>query len=1704
MSSLHAVRFLLRRLGTRSATLVCAAACLGVPAGARAADATLAHGPFSSEALESLAGAGHSLPDGFTDTTVFTGLDAPTTMRWAADGRVFVAQQNGVVEVFDGPGDTTPTPYVDLRGSVYQFADKGLLGLALDPAFTTGRPYVYVLYTYDKDPNSSLVPRWNDDCPDPPGADGDGCVDSARLSRIDPDGTEHVLVEDWCGQYSSHTIGALNFGSDGALYASAGDGASYLFADYGQGGSPVNPCGDPPGDVGGAMDPPSAQGGALRAQSFRRAADQPVSLDGTIIRVDPDTGAALPDNPAAGDANANRRRIVAYGMRNPFRFTLRPGTDELWFGDVGWNQFEEINRVPDVSAVRDYGWPCYEGDGHMGAYDTLNLSQCESLYSAGTTTAPYFAYDHGENLAGDAGCPAGTSSTTGLAFYTGAQFPAAYHGALFAADFARGCIFVLRKGADGLPDPDTAQVFEGGSDGPVDLQQGPDGALYYVDLVGGSIHKIAFPSGNNAPTAAATATPDHGPTPLTVSFDGSGSSDPDGGELTYAWDLDGDGTFDDATSATASHVYATAGNYLAQLRVTDSDGASDVLSLPITAGDTPEPTIGSPAESFTWATGDTIAFSGSAVDGHGDPLPASALSWKLNIRHCSRVNASSCHTHSNAAVNGVASGSFVAPDHDYPSHLELVLTATDADGLSASKTIRLDPKTVELTLDSRPAGAQLSAGADTGTAPFTHTFIQNSTTTITAATPQAIGGIPYAFSSWSDGGAGTHTITVPRTDTTYTAAFARVTELNLAGADVVGGNVSQAAPGHGEVYRTTATTTGTATKLRLYVDAGSTTDRLALGLYADDADQPGTLLGQAATTSVTAGTWNEVTLPSGIAVTAGSSYWIGLLNPSDGAGTLKWRDHAGGGGGAEQTSASSPLLAALPATWATGGEYSDGPVSGYVFGAPADPSPAPVQSVSPSSLAFSAVAGGSSPAAKTLAVTNAGTGTLSFSASDDADWLSVSPTGGSAPDDVTVTVDTTGLEPGTYTAGVTIDGGAVSGSPTTIPVTLTVTPAPEPGETLLGFDAIGLNHSSAPAGAGEAYRLTATATGVATRLRLYVDDSTTADALVLGLYADGSGEPTSLLGAGRLDGLTTGAWNEVTLASGVALTAGTEYWFGLLNPTGSGGTLAWRDHAGGLSGGPENTSAGRTMSELPALWSSLGSYFDGPVSGYAVSSGPPAPAVLSVSPSSLSFSATEGEGSPAAKTLTVSNSGGGTLDFTASADAPWLSTTPASGTAPQAVTVAADTSGLTAGTYTGHVTIDGGSISGSPETIAVTLTVTGPTPTPTPTETPTETPTPSPPVLVVTPGSLSFAATEGGPAPASQGLSVTEAGAAMLSYTASSDAPWLSAAPASGATPATVDVSVDPAGLTAGTYTGAVTVSGAGAVGSLQRLTVSFTLSPPVAGATVSPPPVDAAVSPPAVGGLVGAWGFDETAGTTAADSSGKGNAGAIAGAARTTSGRFGGALTFNGTSSWVTVANSPSLRLTTGMTLEGWAYPTANGRAAWRAMMIKETATGLAWALYPFGDGGRPGGHAFTSGEQWAGASAAPALNAWTHLAVTYDGNLIRLYVNGTLLATKAQTGSLATSSQPLRFGGDSLWPEWFKGRLDELRVYDRPLAAPEIQADMKRPVSSAALLRAQAKLKRAGRPSAAKQRRAVSKGVRITRYRAKRPHAAKARAGN
>jgi glucose/arabinose dehydrogenase/PKD repeat protein len=705
-----------------------------------------------------------TLPAGFRDEVVFSGLTMPTNVEFAPDGKVFVAQKNGIIKAYSSITDPDPVVFADLSAEVHDQYDRGMGGLALAPNFPTD-PSVYVMYPYDAPPGQT-APYWHDVCPNP----NDGsCLITNRLSRLTADatglhmtGSEQVLLSGWCQQYPGHSADDVRFGPDGALYVTAGEGASFTVVDYGQTGNPVNPCGDP-----------LNQGGALRAQNVRSSAN-PVPLNGSLLRLNPGTGEAMPDNPAAGSPDPNARRIVGYGLRNPFRYAFRPGTHEVWLGDVGWDTWEEIDRVPDPTAsVTNFGWPCYEGPNPQPGYQSANLALCQSLYSGAGQTAPYYAYKHSDQVVAGESCPAGGSAITGLAFYptSGGAYPSTYAGALFFADYSRKCIWAMLPGADGLPDKNNIVTFLSGSVSPVDLVIGPGNDLYYVDVAGGAVHRIRYYPNDQPPNAVLAANPTSGSAPLTVAFDGTGSTDPDPGDqaqLTYAWDF-GDGT-PGATTPTVSHTYTAAGTYTAKLTVTDPYNATDTSTVTISAGnDAPAAVIDSPSGSLTWSVGDTISFSGHATDAQQGALPPSALTWTLILHHC--VTLTDCHVHPMNTFAGVASGSVIAPDHDYPSYVEIQLTATDAGGLSGTASVSVHPKPVELAFTTNPAGLRLAVGSTSQVTPFTVTAIQGATVSVSAPTPQSSGGSDYGFCFWSDAGAQTHLTIAPRTATSYTATY---------------------------------------------------------------------------------------------------------------------------------------------------------------------------------------------------------------------------------------------------------------------------------------------------------------------------------------------------------------------------------------------------------------------------------------------------------------------------------------------------------------------------------------------------------------------------------------------------------------------------------------------------------------------------------------------------------------------------------------------------------------------------------------------------------------------------------------------------------------------------------------------------------------------------------------------------------------------
>ena len=662
---------------------------------------------------------GAGLPPQFTgDIVIPSGLDTPTNMAFLPDGRILILEKHGRVRVYKD-GQLLPTPMIDISDRINDYFDRGLLGIAVDPDFPNNG-YIYLLYTYEDDVNTYTTTK------------------TARLARytvqgdIASPGSEFVVLGHWVGSGCSafpagfdcipsdglsHSIGTVKFAPDGTIFMTAGDAASFSIVDS----------------------------LALRAQDID-------SLGGKLLHFDKN-GNGFATNPFYnGDVAANRSKVWDYGLRNPYRFTFRPGSNTPYIGQVGWNAWEDIYVG---KPGRNFGWPCYEGNFVQDGYSAF--SQCQTLYGqSGARTAPFLSYQH----------YGGSTAITMGFFETGANFPAQYQGLLFFGDYGHGFIRTVQADANDnmVPGSVTDFVQEPNGDGPVAIYQGPDDYLYYIAINTQQLRRIRYIDPGSPPTAVASANPTNGLLPLHVQFSSAGTSDPNNRPLTYSWDF-GDGTA--SSAANPSHTYSVAGAYEAKLTVTNNVPSSAHASVLVTAGSRPPTaTITSPSASLQYSVGQAIDFGGTATDYDGTALPASAMNWQIIVHHCP---AGSCHIHFLQTFDHTSSGSFVVPDHGDDVYLELQLTVTNPAGLTDTATVSVHPAMVTLNFDTVPTGLTVVYDGTSGTTPRTQQTVVNSAHVLFVPSPQEFG--QTSFSSWSDGGAQQHQILVGAANASYTATF---------------------------------------------------------------------------------------------------------------------------------------------------------------------------------------------------------------------------------------------------------------------------------------------------------------------------------------------------------------------------------------------------------------------------------------------------------------------------------------------------------------------------------------------------------------------------------------------------------------------------------------------------------------------------------------------------------------------------------------------------------------------------------------------------------------------------------------------------------------------------------------------------------------------------------------------------------------------
>jgi glucose/arabinose dehydrogenase len=675
-------------------------------------------------------------PAQFVDQTVVPAVSKPTGIAFMPDGRMLVATQPGRLLAL--PGAVPPaTQALDLGPRLCTNSERGVLGVAADPDPATKAVYLF----YTQRGSASTCPTNASGSVDPAGSPRN------RVSRfvlrddntIDP-ASETVLLDGIYASGGYHNAGDLHVGKDGMLYVSTGDGG----CDY-RGGV---------GSPGG-----SGCGGANDSSRDRNI------LNGKILRITR-SGGVPADNPFLGAGTASCRLAPApagtvcqetwgWGLRNPFRMAFDPNATGTVFriNDVGQDAWEEVN--PGVRGA-DYGWNAREGHcAHTG-----READC------GAPTPPQYTdpfYDYGHST--------GCSSITGGAFVPDGIWPAAYTGAYLYSDYVCGTISSL------TPTKVRADFITGlGVSSAAALAFGPYGAgqaLYYTTYAGaggGEVHRVSFTGvANRPPTAVVSASPATGAAPLLVTLSGAGSADPDGDTLSYLWDF-GDGTTATTSTSSTTHSYR-AGTFTASLRTRDPGG---LVSAPATAtvgsgGSAPTVTITSPAAGLLFTSGVGYTLSGSATDAQDGALPPSALNWTIVRRH---------NTHTHPFLGPVTGGSvdFVAPGPEdlaaaATSDLEIRLTATDSSGLTSTTTRAFAPRMVDVTLATAPAGRTLTVNGAAITGPTTVRSWAGYALQLGVPAQTDASGQPWVFTSWSDGGAASHSFTTPAAAATLTATL---------------------------------------------------------------------------------------------------------------------------------------------------------------------------------------------------------------------------------------------------------------------------------------------------------------------------------------------------------------------------------------------------------------------------------------------------------------------------------------------------------------------------------------------------------------------------------------------------------------------------------------------------------------------------------------------------------------------------------------------------------------------------------------------------------------------------------------------------------------------------------------------------------------------------------------------------------------------
>ncbi|MEV6925866.1 PQQ-dependent sugar dehydrogenase [Dactylosporangium sp. NPDC051485] len=632
-------------------------------------------------------------------------LGEPMSLAVMPDRTVIHTARDGTVRVTDAAGNTK----VAGKLSVYTHDEEGLQGVAVDPGFATNR-WVWLYYSPTLSTPAGDAPATGT------AADFNAWKGHLNLSRftlkadntLDLTSEKVVMTVDNDRGMCCHVGGDIDFDAQGNLYLTTGDDTNpFESASY----SPI--------------DERTNRNPQYDAQ---RTAANSNDLRGKLLRIHPNTDGtySIPSGNLFAPGTAKTRpEIYAMGFRNPFRMSVDKPTGIVYLGDYGPDAgVTDPNRGPNgqvefdrVTGPGNFGWPYCTGTNTTAEtynkWDFATNTTGPKFNCAGGPTNNSFrntglnalpaAKPSWIRYGGDAGSPpefgSGSESPMGGPVYhydaalnSTVKFPQSLDGQYFAGEYGRKWIKPIKVNADGSPGE--ISTFPWAGTQVMDMAFGPDGALYVLDYGTGSNNQALWRveyvgSGNKAPIAKITVDKTSGPSPLTVNFSSAGSSDPEGGALTYAWDFDGDGTTD-STAANPTYTYTTNGTKTPKLTVKDPQGATGTASTVITVGNTaPTVKLNLPANGQLFSFGDTVPFNVTVTDPEDGTIDCSKVTVTYFLGHDS-------HSHQITSKTG-CSGSITVPvdgEHDAAANVYGIFDAsyTDNGGLTGHGIATLQPR----------------------------------------------------------------------------------------------------------------------------------------------------------------------------------------------------------------------------------------------------------------------------------------------------------------------------------------------------------------------------------------------------------------------------------------------------------------------------------------------------------------------------------------------------------------------------------------------------------------------------------------------------------------------------------------------------------------------------------------------------------------------------------------------------------------------------------------------------------------------------------------------------------------------------------------------------------------------------------------------------------------------------------------------------